>query len=113
MPQADPRAIPPTGGSLPLRDHPELPRLSTSYARLLGTYLRITTSSATGAPRYSRRSRIQNSKLKNQSLNSKFKILDFTFAFWILYFALGYDERSEERPFDLHALSTPPAFILS
>jgi hypothetical protein len=31
--------------------HLELPRLSTSYARLFGAYLRITTSSA-GAPTY-------------------------------------------------------------
>ena len=51
--------------------HRKLPRLSASYARLFGAYLRITTSSA-GLPKY---------------------------------YYLG--------PLDLHALSTPPAFILS
>ena len=49
-----------------LRDYGELPRLSTSCARLPGTFLPVTTSSATGL-----------------------------------------------NPFDLHALSIPPAFTLS
>jgi hypothetical protein len=71
------------------RDYRVLAHLSVRYSRLGGTYLCITTSSAT-----------------NQRPSSKYCFVLYCYS-TLLY-------RSEEQgSFDLHALSTPPAFILS
>lgn len=75
-------------------------------------YLLITTSSATAAPRYARRVRNQNVKIKMKNYWVAFG--DTSILIFDIYILnLGRSERSEVRPFDLHALSTPPAFILS
>ena len=77
-------------------------RLSADYLRLRGTYQGVTNSFATVSP---------SSRPQTDA--------DFTRTYAEFYFCVyprsfRVDPRvfSKKRPFDLHALSTPPAFIL-
>ncbi len=76
-------------------------------------FLRVTTSFASGAPRFARctrgltRNRRGRSR-KTTSYNVRFRAIPR-----LIRIVPRGSEQSEEHPIDLHALSTPPAFTLS
>ena len=88
-------------------------QISLDYSRLQGRFLCYPNPFAMAASRFARyglKLKFKNQKSKLQCLAKRDSII-FHFEIYILH--LGSITQSVMRPYDLHALSTPPAFILS